>query len=441
MVQDVLNKQTLDAPPPVADVVIIGAGPAGAAAAWAIERAAPGTRTVLLEQGAQPGAGSSTASLENYRTCWPALCLARQMARSVQIFHQADDYLGAGAADALHLKQRGYLFCGFTPAQADALRQDVAHLHSIGLTHIEYLAADEVRYRFPWLGERVIAAKFDPVAGWLDSNALVSRFIRSARTAKIVFQVQDIHLLVKNHHIIGVQTAQGTIHAPQVLIASGASARQLGRTAGVELPLVMRPRQSVTVANRHVQFPEDAPMLIGAAPHPHVRPEARNGAIFGWEYTWYTKQIDHRHEHGRDYLIDPVQPIQSLKDPRFPSMVTTLLARQFGHGAGQGFNDPCYTRNLYHNIGYYVSRSGAVAYKTLADGTIQPYESERAILDAVAEVNGLFVSVAHVGHGIMTSPAAGEIIAAKMLGRDLPDPVFHQFGMDVPCVAHDEAVL
>src|SRR5688500_6879617 len=111
MVDNVLNRQTSDSLPPNADVVIIGAGPAGAAAAWGIERAAPGTRTVILEQSSQPGAGSSTASLENYRTCWPSLCMAEMMARSVEVFHHADDFLGAGAADAIHIKERGYLFC------------------------------------------------------------------------------------------------------------------------------------------------------------------------------------------------------------------------------------------------------------------------------------------------------------------------------------------
>jgi glycine/D-amino acid oxidase-like deaminating enzyme len=56
-------------------------------------------------------------------------------------------------------------------------------------------------------------------------------------------------------------------------------------------------------------------------------------------------------------------------------------------------------------------------------------------------IEGLFVSIAHVGHGIMSSPAAGEIIAARVLGRDLPDPIFAQFGFDAHWVEHDENAL
>lgn len=55
--------------PSTTDVIIIGGGPSGAATLWALERFAPGTKTLLLERSDRLGAGSSTASLENYRTC------------------------------------------------------------------------------------------------------------------------------------------------------------------------------------------------------------------------------------------------------------------------------------------------------------------------------------------------------------------------------------
>ncbi|MBX3062225.1 MAG: FAD-binding oxidoreductase [Anaerolineae bacterium] len=438
-----LSNPSAEEMPRSADVVIIGGGPAGTAALWAIERFAPGTRTVLIEKSDQLGAGSSLASLENFRTCWPALCLARQLARSVEVFHNADEYLGEGAAEAIAIKQQGYLFVAFNEQQAAGLKSDVQRLHEIGLPHIEYLEGTKVAARFGWVGEKVIAVKYDPTAGWLDSNALIYRYAASTRSAQILLGIADVQICVENGRVVGVQTPQGKIATDKVLIAAGASSKAIGRTAGVELPILLRPRQSFTTGWRHEMFPPDAPMIISAAPHPHVRPEARDGAIFAWEYNWQNKYAgaEYGTNSQHDAITEPLYPVQRLKDPRFPSITLALLARQFGHKDGTGFADPRYLRGISHNIGYYVYRDENAAYRLDAEGNKQPYDSERAIIDAVPDVGGLYMSVAHVGHGIMSSPAAGEIAASRLLGLPLPDPIFEQFGLAANWVEYDEGVL
>jgi glycine/D-amino acid oxidase-like deaminating enzyme len=418
--------------PTSADVVVIGGGPTGAAILWALERAAPELRTVLVERNAGLAAGTSVASLENFRTCWPAPCLANLMRRSIDVFLNAEETLGG----SIGVKQRGYLFLGFTPAQAGSLRREVDHLHDIGLTHVEYLDADEVRARYPWLAPQVIAAKYDPIAGWLDSNGLVHAFARSAGNATVLLGVKDARITSAGGRVTGVTTSHGAISAPVVVIAAGPGSRAVGRTAGVELPIVMRPRQSFTTPWRHAEFPADAPMLIAAAPFAHVRPEAQNGAIFGYEYYWNTRHVL-PDQPVQTYLIDPLEPIEQCKDPRFPSIALTILARQFGHVPGKGFNSPNYLRGVEHHVGYYVSRAPENAYEIDAHGQRHPYDSQRAIMDRWAELDGLFLSVAHGGHGIMSSPGTGEILAALILGRDLPHPSFADFGVDVPFVEYD----
>lgn len=442
MTQRFFTNPGADDMPTSADVIVIGGGPTGAAALWAIERFAPGTQTVLIEKADRLGAGSSLASLECYRTCWPSLCMAKQMERSVDVYHNADAYLGDGAAESIHLREQGYLFCAVDERGAATLRADVEHLHGMGMSHIEYLEGDELRYRFGWLGDRLIAGKFDPTAGWLDSNALTYRLAQSAPNARILLGVPDVRICVDGGSVTGVSTPNGDIAAPTVILAAGAGAVAVAKTAGIDLPVVMCPRQSFTTGWRHDAFPDDAPMVIGAAPFPHCRPEARSGAIFGWEYGWNNKYADQsiRSTHEHDALTEPAYPAAQFKDPRFPSIALMLLARQFGHD-GDGFGDPRYLRNLSHNVGYYVYRDHTVAYRTNDDGTTRPYESERAIIDRHPDVDGLVLSVAHVGHGIMTAPAAGEIAASHALGLPLPDPAFADFGLDVPWVPHDENAL
>jgi glycine/D-amino acid oxidase-like deaminating enzyme len=421
--------------------VIIGGGPAGAAAAWAIDRAAPGTRILLIERSDRLGAGSTLASLEAYRTCWPAVCLARLMARSVEVFQHADSALGEGASAAIHLRQQGYLFCAFTTNHAETLQKDVARLHAIGLSHIEYLDADEVAYRFPWAGPRCLAAKFDPVAGWLDSNALIHSYVRGSSGVKVALGVADASITVQGGAVTGVTTPHGHIAAARVVIAAGAHAGLVARTAGVELPLVLRPRQSFTTPWRHDAVPASSPLLIGGPSFPHMRPEAGSGAIFGWEYAWRSARLTSGDGAPPSALLDPISPLEPLRDPRFPSLTLALLARQFGHAPGEGFGSGRYLAGLRHNIGYYVYRGKQAAHRAGPDGAQRAYDSERGLIDCVPGIDGLIVSTAHSGHGIMSSPGAGEIVASLVLGRPLPDPSFTDFGFGAPWVEYDEAVL
>ncbi len=428
--------------PQTSDIIIIGGGLAGTATLWAIHRAEPNLNIVLIEQNEHLGGGSSVASLECFRSCWATPCIAQQMQRSIEVFLNADEFLGDDSGQALGVRQHGYLFCGFTPQQAETQREEVQHLHRMGMTHVEYLDTDELHHRFSWLETTVIGAKYDSVAGSIDSNALVQAYTRSAKSAQIVFGAKETQLLVESGKVVGVQTSKGTVHAPRVVIANGAGAYQLGQTAGLELPVIVRPRQSFTTPWRHETIPEHAPMMISAPPFPHLRPEAQSGAIFGWEYEWHNKAVDTPQDTVfHDALRVPVYPTSRLKDPRFPSMTLMLLGKQFGHGEDEGFNDTRYLRGIQHNIGYYVYRDETVAYHTLPDGTQQPYVSERAIIDLHPDVEGLFLSLAHSGHGIMTSPAAGEIVASKVLEQPLEHPLYEDFGMDVPWVEHDMNAL
>ena len=425
--------------PATADVVIIGGGPAGAAALWALHELDPNLDLVLIERANQLASGSSTASLENFRTCWPTACIARQCAESIEVYLNADDAIGEGASQLVQPKVRGYLFCGFTAAQAQQLQADVALLHAAGMSHIEFLDDVALRQRFAWLDISVTAAKYDPQAGWLDSYGLVNAYVRAVERAVVLLGVHDVAVSHANGRVEGVRWASGHIRTRRVILANGAGALQTARTSGFTLPIVLRPRQSFTTDFRHAGFPPDAPMLISAAPYPHVRPEAGSSAIFGWEYQWYSRERD---ASGRrsDAVRYPYDNLNDHRDPRFPSITLALLARHFGHTNG-GFADERYLRGVKHSIGYYVYRDASAAYVLKPDGQRLPYVSERAILDEHPELRGLYLSLAHSGHGIMTSAAAGRIVARRALGQALHHPLYEQFSIATHWVEHDENAL
>ena len=421
--------------PTTADVAVIGGGIAGPAASWALDRLSPGIKTVLIEKGSQLASGASTASIENFRSAWPTECLARMMTRSINVLLNADEYLGEGAESALNVRQRGYLYCGFNDEDAKDLQASVAQLNNIGLPHVEYLEADEVAYRYPWLKGRVVAAKFDPMAGWIDSNALANAYAKMAESAKFLLEMENTEIIVENSKVVGVKTSGGVISTSNVVIAAGPGSRQIANTAGIDIPIVVRPRQSFTTKWRHEDFPGDSPFIIGAHPSSYVRPEAQDGAIFGWEYKIKT---EHGAENAEDFMEYPDGHADEHKDARFPSLTLNGLAKQFSYEDSEGFNDTKYMAGLTHRAGYYVYRHPETTYKSDSKtGERKNYDSERAIIDACPGIDGLFLSVAHVGHGIMSSPAAAEILAAHVLGQEMPDPLFLQFGINVPYVEND----
>ena len=146
---------------------------------------------------------------------------------------------------------------------------------------------------------------------------------------------------------------------------------------------------------------------------------------------------------ARDKLSDRYVKNWEHIGPDIESQLANLFAPGFLRAvpATQLLHYPRYLKGISHNIGYYVYRDESTAYRTDEQGVNHPYDSERAIIDGHPDVEGLFLSIAHVGHGIMSSPAAGEILASKVLRQPLPDPEFAQFGLDAAWTEYDEGVL
>ncbi|MFN8471537.1 MAG: FAD-binding oxidoreductase [Anaerolineae bacterium] len=411
-----------------ADVVIIGGGQAGPATAWAIEREDPTLRIVVLEANAQIAGGASTASLEQFRTCWTPQAIAEQVRWSLQLFLDPDEYLGEGAAQGLNVRRRGYLWLAMDEDEARAQRENMALLHSWGLHHACALSGDDVRREYGWLPERVVGAKFDPMAGWLNSDFLANRFARATRNTRFLLETSAQTVLAENGRVTGVLTTRGAVHAPIVILAAGPGSRSLAKTAGIDLPLVCIPRQSFLTPFRDPSIPAHAPVVISRYPYAHFRPDGE-GLLFAWSYHWS------RHPANETFpgYVDTIPPVNTLKDVRFPESTLYLLAKQFGHRDGRGFSDPRYlSRRIAHQIGYYVYRQPTV------DDTGHVIHTERAIIDRCSGLDGLILSVAHAGHGIMTAPAAAHIAASLALGKTPRIPLWQDFALSASRVPYEE---
>jgi glycine/D-amino acid oxidase-like deaminating enzyme len=393
-----------------------------------LERADPTLNIVLLEANSQLAGGASTASMEQFRTCWVPQAIANQVKRSLEVFLNADDYLGEGAQAGLNIHRQGYLWLAMDEREAQAHCENVELMHTWGISHAAYLDGDELRRAYPWLPDHIVGAKFDPQAGWLSSDFLANRLARATQRTRFLLETPAQAILVEGGRVTGVQTPRGAIHTSAVVIANGPGARALGRTADIDLPLVCIPRQSFWTPYRQPDIPASAPLIISRRPYAHFRPEG-DGLTFAWSYHWVGKEGGQRVTE----LVKPQWPIERLKDPRFPEATLYLLGKQFRQPDGVGFRDPRYlSRRIGHQVGYYVYREAT------NDESGRVHRSERAIIDRWPGIDGLFLSVGHAGHGIMTAPAAAEIVAALVLGQTPPIPLWEDFGLGVKTVPHEE---
>jgi sarcosine oxidase len=203
-----------------ADVVVVGGGVMGLAAAWALARA--GREPVVLEQfrvghtnGSSHGAGRifrlAYVEPEWVRLAQEALGLWRELERE--------------SGEAL-LELTGLVDMPLDPAVL------VATLDACGAEH-ELLDAGELERRFG-LATTCDEVVFQPEAGIVRADRALPAF----RAGAGVREETRVRALVPQEGGVRVETDDGAIEALVAVVAAGAWAKQLLAGAGIDLPVV-----------------------------------------------------------------------------------------------------------------------------------------------------------------------------------------------------------
>lgn len=402
------------------NVVVVGGGIVGPAATHWLERLNPQAKIVMLEASSDFAQGAPANSAECLRVAWSPQCIAQMALFSHEVITHANDYFGEEAAEKIGFKNRGYLYLAMNQDEAIALQKSVALMQSWGLPNIYFLDQQQVMEAYPWLPPHIAGAKIDANAGWLSAHGLAHVYAESCRSAQFVMETTANRIIVRGDQVIGVETSRGIINTDYVVVAAGPGSRTLAKSAGIDLPLVSVPRQGFVSSYRHDAIPADAPMVIAGRPdYPYFRPD-ENGLLFGCAYD------DDLEGNPVPQFAEPTGDIRRFKEQGYPARVLNDLQTQFGYKEGTGFDDGTYLKSIKaHNIGYYVYavRGGK--------------RSERAIIDK-SPVRGVFFEVGNAGHGIMTSPGAAMIVASLVWDKTPSIPLWHQFGLHVDVVEHEE---
>ena len=219
--------------PDRARVVIIGGGVGGASIAHHLARL--GERDVVLLDRNELTSGSTFHSAGLVGQLRSSLSLTRMMMDSVELYRTLDC---------------GWVQCGgirlaCTPEREQEVLRQVAWAKTFGLP-LELISADQARELFPLMNtDGVRCGSYLATDGYLDPSLLTMALAESAREGgcRIFTHTRvtgiDVDDRIPAHpRVRGVQTEWGPIEAEIVVNAGGMFAAEVGRMAGVRVPIV-----------------------------------------------------------------------------------------------------------------------------------------------------------------------------------------------------------
>lgn len=353
-----------------ADVVIVGAGIVGASVAWHLVRG--GCANVrLLEREPHQGRGSTGKSMGGVRVQFGTDVNIRMSRYSIPFYARFDDLVGHPGGYA----PQGYLLVATTTAHMALLRANHARQRANDVHDVSLLDREGVMARAPLLRpDDIVGGSFGASDGFVDPHSAMTGFTRGALEggATLSRRVMVEAIEVERGRVQGVRTSEGRIVSPHVVLAAGAWAAPLARTADIDLPVTPL-RRMIAPSEPFPSLPARLPMVIDLATGFHFRPEGR-GVLLAWE--------------------DPSAP--PCDEPVFdPAFVERLLERAVARVPA------------FADLAVNPSRGWAGLYDMSPD--------KHAILGEAPGVRGLWLANGFSGHGVMHAPATGRIVSDLIL--------------------------
>lgn len=232
------------------DVLIVGGGLAGSAAAYFLAKA--GAEVTLIERhdlntmASGCNAGSIHAQIPHLpfveegegwaRTFGPTIGL---LVRSIELWKG----LGAELGEDLDVETPGGLLVAETEAQMRDITRKTAIEKEFGLD-VEVIDRATLRRLAPYVSERMIGGSYSPGEGKANPLVATPAFARAARRlgAQILTFTELQGLQAESGGYVA-QTNRGPIHARRVLDCAGADAGRVAAMLGIDLPIEGHPIQ------------------------------------------------------------------------------------------------------------------------------------------------------------------------------------------------------
>src|SRR4051812_36019149 len=216
--------------PERARIVIVGGGVGGCSIAHHLAQL--GERDVVLVDRNELTSGSTFHSAGLVGQLRGSVSLTRMMMWSVELYRRLGEDCGWMEVGSLRLAS--------SPERLEELRRQVAWARTFGLP-LELISAREAAELFPLMStEGVLGAVHLPSDGYLDPSQLTYALAEGAREGgcRIFTHTRVEGIEVRRGRVAGVRTEWGDIECEVLVDAGGMYAAEVGRLAGVRLPIV-----------------------------------------------------------------------------------------------------------------------------------------------------------------------------------------------------------
>ena len=255
------------AKPEAFDVIVVGAGIAGAALAYELSASA---RVVVVERESQPGYHSTGRSAALFSQTYGNAAM-RALARASRDFYVTPP---PGFCSTPILSPRGALFVG-TRAQREALQRH--HDEAAREAVVEQWSGAQARARVPLFdAEQVEGAVWEADALDIDVHALHQGYLRGLKPRRGELRCNtDVTALERSAGAWTVQTSQGELRAPWLINAAGAWADVVAALAGATpLGLQALRRTVITVDSPLGRASDEWPAVIDVDEQYYFKPDA-----------------------------------------------------------------------------------------------------------------------------------------------------------------------
>lgn len=314
-------------------VAVVGGGAAGCSLAYHLTRL--GCADVALVEADDLTTGSTWHAAGLCTQYHSSLNMMKLLRTSVELY---DGGLAADSGAEVDYHRCGSLRLASTPERVDELHARGAMARYLGIP-FEIVEPDRVAELWPLLRlDGVLAAAWLPTDGWVDPARLTHAYAQGARSRGAqILRRAPVRALSRSRGKWRIETGAGTVTADVVVNAAGQWAREVGRLAGVELPISPLLHQYLaTVAVPALRgLDAELPVLRDADRSFYVRQDQEGLLVGPFErhpQSWALEGIPEDF-HGR--LLDPdmgkVQDVLAAVSDRIPAFADAGI-RTVVHG-------------------------------------------------------------------------------------------------------------